>query len=47
MDNLPRVIKEINALKIKRPSDIPITRAVRVLKIDPFGAAIKEHTTNF
>lgn len=45
--SLSRVIKEINALKIKRHSDVPIPRAVRVLKIDPFGAAIKEHITNF
>lgn len=45
--SLPRVIKEINALKIKRHSNVPMPRAVRVLKIDPFGAAIKEHITNF
>lgn len=39
-------MKKTNALKIKRHSDVPITRAVRVLKIDQFGAAIKECATN-
>lgn len=47
MDTLARVIKLINTLKIKMLSDVPVTRAVRVRKLDPFWAAIKEYTINF